>query len=109
MIDETNCDAVMIGRASLGNPWLIRDIVNYLNNNELPKEVTKKEKIDMCIKHLNYLMEFKPEKVAVLEMRSHIAWYLKGINGVNDIKNKIFKAITKEEILDILSEFSKSN
>lgn len=109
MIEETGCDAVMIGRAALGNPWLIRDIVNYLNNGKLPEEVTKKEKIDMCVKHLNYLMEFKPEKVAILEMRSHIAWYLKGINGVNEIKNKVFKSNTKKEILDILYEFSKSN
>jgi nifR3 family TIM-barrel protein len=109
MIEETGCDAVMIGRAALGNPWLIRDIVNYLNNGKLPEEVTKEEKIDMCVKHLNYLMEFKPEKVAILEMRSHIAWYLKGINGVNEIKNKVFKSNTKKEILDILYEFSKSN
>lgn len=109
MIDETGCDAVMIGRAALGNPWLIRDIIKYLNNGELPKEVTKEDKINMCIKHLEYLLEFKPEKVAVLEMRSHIAWYLRGLSGVNEIKNKIFKAITKKEILDILDEFSKSN
>lgn len=105
MIDETNCDAVMIGRATLGNPWLIRDIINYLNNGDLPKIVTKKEKIDMCIKHLNYLLEFKCEKVAVLEMRSHVAWYLKGIEGVNDLKNKIFKVTTKSEFLSVLEEF----
>ena len=76
MIDETGCDAVMIGRSALGNPWIILDTVNYLTYGILPKEVTKQEKIDMCIKHLNNLLEFKPEKVAVLEMRSHIAWYL---------------------------------
>lgn len=107
MIDETGCDAVMIGRSALGNPWIILDTVNYLTYGILPKEVTKQEKIDMCIKHLNYLLEFKPEKVAVLEMRSHIAWYLKGVGGAREIKNELFKAQTKDEIINILNEFSK--
>jgi len=106
MLDETKCDAVMIGRAALGNPWLIRDIIKYIDSEELPTEITKKEKIDMCIKHLNYLLEFKNEKTAVLEMRSHIEWYLKGLQGVNEIKDKIFKVNTKDEILNILNEFN---
>ena len=80
MIELTNCDAVMIGRGVLGNPWLIRDIVNYLEDGALPKVISKDEKIDMCIKHMNYLLSFKDEKTAVLEMRSHIAWYLKGLD-----------------------------
>ena len=107
MLDETGCDAVMIGRAALGNPWLIRDIVNYLKDGTLPKEVTKDEKIDMCIKHLNYLMEFKPEKVSVLEMSSHIAWYLKGIPNSNDIKKEVFSATKYEELIKILDNFRK--
>lgn len=106
MIEETNCDAVMIGRAALGNPWLIRDVIAYLNDGTLPETITKKEKIDMCIKHMSYLLKFKNEKMAVLEMRSHIAWYLKGIEGSNDVKKKIFKSTTKEEVFNILEEFS---
>lgn len=105
MIDETNCDAVMIGRAALGNPWLIKDTVNYLNNGTLPNKISKNGKIDMCIKHMNYLLEFKEEKVAVLEMRSHIAWYLKGLEGSNDVKREIFKATEKKEVLEILNKF----
>ena len=105
MLDETGCDAVMIGRAALGNPWLIRDIVKYLNEGIEPEPVSKDEKIEMCIKHMNYLLEFKPEKTAILEMRSHIAWYLKGLEGSNDVKRKIFTSTTKEEVLSILNEF----
>lgn len=105
MLDETGCDAVMIGRATLGNPWLIRDIVRYLNDGIEPEPVSKDEKIEMCIKHMNYLLEFKPEKTAILEMRSHIAWYLKGLDGSNDVKRKIFTSTTKEEVLSILNEF----
>ena len=105
MIEETNCDAVMIGRASLGNPWLIRDIVNYLNEGIEPTIISKNERIEMCFKHLDYLLEFKREKTAVLEMRSHIAWYLKGLEGANDVKRKIFVSNTKEEVINILNEF----
>ena len=109
MFDETNCDAIMIGRATLGNPWLIKNIIDYLKNGEKPKEVTKKEKINMCKKHLNYLLEFKNEKTAVLEMRSHVAWYLKGLEGSNDVKRKIFLSTTKEEMLSILNDYEMCN
>lgn len=105
MIELTNCDAVMIGRGVLGNPWLIRDIVNYLEDGAVPKVISKDEKIDMCIKHMNYLLSFKDEKTAVLEMRSHIAWYLKGLDGVNEIKREIFKATTEKDVLEILTKF----
>ena len=105
MIELTNCDAVMIGRGVLGNPWLIRDIVNYLGDGALPKVISKDEKIDMCIKHMNYLLSFKDEKTAVLEMRSHIAWYLKGLDGVNEVKREIFKATTEKDVLEILTKF----
>lgn len=105
MIELTNCDAVMIGRGVLGNPWLIRDIVNYLEDGALPKVISKDEKIDMCIKHMNYLLSFKDEKTAVLEMRSHIAWYLKGLDGVNEVKGEIFKATTEKDVLEILTKF----
>lgn len=105
MIELTNCDALMIGRGVLGNPWLIRDIVNYLEDGALPKVISKDEKIDMCIKHMNYLLSFKDEKTAVLEMRSHIAWYLKGLDGVNEVKREIFKATTEKDVLEILTKF----
>ena len=105
MIELTNCDAVMIGRGVLGNPWLIRDIVNYLEDGALPKVISKDENIDMCIKHMNYLLSFKDEKTAVLEMRSHIAWYLKGLDGVNEVKREIFKATTEKDVLEILTKF----
>ena len=108
MIDETGCDAIMIGRGVLGNPWLIRDIINYLKDGSIPSKVTKDEKIDMCIKHLNYLLEFKSEKTSVLEMRSHIAWYIKGLEGSNEIKKRIFLSNTKEEVLNILDEFRRN-
>ncbi len=105
MLDETNCDAVMIGRGCLGNPWLIKECVDYLENGVEPKEITKEDKLNMIDKHFDYLLKTKPEKVAVLEMRSHIAWYLKGITGAAKVKDDIFKTKDISEIKRILKEF----
>ena len=60
MIDETNCDAIMIGRGVLGNPWLIKECIDYLENGIEPKEISLEEKINMIKRHLNILMKTKP-------------------------------------------------
>ena len=91
MLDETSCDAVMIGRAALGNPWLFRNILSKLEASGeeiLPSPI---DKIDICLKHFSYLVEFKSEKLACLEIRNHVGWYLKGLKGAGDIKNKIYQ------------------
>lgn len=105
MIEETKCDAVMIGRAALGNPWIIKECVNYLDSGFEPEIVTKDDKINMINKHFDYLLETKKETLAVLEMRSHIAWYLKGVPGASKIKEEIFKIKDVESIRNILKEF----
>ena len=107
MFNETNCDAVMIGRGSLGNPYLFKQIIHYLNNFEKLPDLSAKEKIDLTIKHFKYLLEIKPEKVAVLEMRTHAAWYIKGLDKSKEIKNLIFKCETKEDLLKILVEYKQ--
>ena len=101
MLDETKCDAIMIGRGVLGNPWLIRDCIDYLNNKEI-KEITILDKLNMVVKHLNYLLEFKEEKIAVLEMRTQIGYYLKGIS--KEYKQKFIKINTKEEFIKLVGE-----
>ena len=108
MLEETGCDAVMIGRGVLGSSWLIRDTVDLLDGKEKPKEVTPLEKIDMCIKHLKLLSELKNEKIAVLEIRNHIAWYLKGVDGSNQLKNKVYQMTNLCDILHVLEEFRRS-
>ena len=105
MLDETGCDAVMVGRACLGNPWIFRDINDYIEKGIINPPPTPEERVKMCIKHLNYLSNLKIEKVAVLEIRNHIAWYLKGIKGSNEIKNKIFTIKNLDEINRILNEY----
>ena len=106
MLDETNCDAVMIGRGVLGNPWLIKNSINYLDNKELIN-VTSEDKINMCLKHLELLKDLKNEKIACLEIRNHIAWYLKGIGGSNELKNKVFKTTSIHDIISLLIDFKK--
>ena len=107
MLDETKCDAIMIARGALGNPWIIKNTIHYLETGELLQEPTKQDKIDMIKKHLNYLLEIKPEKVALLEMRTEASYYLKGLKGAAPYKIKLFQTKTKEEFLNVIDEFSK--
>ena len=108
MIDETGCDAIMIGRATLGNPWLIKQCVDYIDHGTEPEKVTIEEKIDMAKRHANLLEQTKPPKLALSRMRTHTAYYLKRLYGSGDIKPKIFKKNSKEEIFDLLDDYLKS-
>lgn len=109
MLDETGCDAVMIGRSALGNPWIIKECVEYLEFNKKPSVVSNEEKINMIKKHLDYLLETKPVKVAMLEIRNHSAWYLKGIKNTKELKENIFKTTTKEELINLLDNYLANN
>ena len=107
MLDETKCDAVMIGRGVLGNPWLIKECVEYLENGTEPKKVTYEDKINMMRRHYELLKEDKGEVTASLEIRMFILYYLKGIKGSKEIKNKICQTKSSEEIFKILDEFEQ--
>ena len=108
MFEYTGCDAIMVGRGALSNPWLIKELVYYFEKDVVLKKPTYEEKIEMCLKHLNYLLKTKNEKIAVLEMRSHISWYLKGIPNNIVVKEQIFKATTVDEIEKILNSYLKN-
>lgn len=108
MLDETKCDAVMIGRGTLGNPYLIKQIVAYLETGDIIPDQTPVDKMKTCLKHFDYLLQIKPEKVAVLEMRTHGAWYLKGLpNGVS-VKKKLYEIKTKEEFINTIKEYMEN-
>lgn len=107
MLDETKCDAVMIGRGVLGNPWLIKNTINYLDGNKTV-DVSIADRVDMCLKHLNYLQNLKNEKLACLEIRNHIGWYFKGIKGANELKNKVYQTSSIHDIIEILNEFKEA-
>ena len=105
MLKETGCDAVMIGRGVLGNPWLIRQTVDYLEKGSYEKNVPYQEKIDMMRTHLSIIEKDKDEKRALLEIRSNILFYLKGMPRSKEMKNEFMKCNTKDEILNLINEY----
>ena len=105
MLKETGCDAVMIGRGVLGNPWLIRQTLDYLEKGTYEKNVPNQEKIDMMRTHLSILEKDKDEKRALLEIRSNILFYLKGMPRSKEMKNEFMKCNTKDEILNLINEY----
>ncbi|MCX4248792.1 MAG: tRNA dihydrouridine synthase DusB [Bacilli bacterium] len=105
MLEETGCDAVMIGRGVLGNPWLIKECVNYLEKGSLPTFISAQEKINMLKEHFSYLIEDKSEKAALLEIRSHALWYVKGLKSSATIKNQICNCSSVTEMFEILDNY----
>ncbi len=104
MIDETGCDAVMIGRATLGNPWFINECVEYVENNKIIEKPTYKEVLDMIINHYNLLKKYDGDRRAILEIKTHALSYLKLIPGTKEYKNKIASSKTEEEFLKYINE-----
>lgn len=107
MLDETGCTAVMIGRGLLGNPWLIKDSIDYLDGNLKENIISNIDRIDMCIRHLKYLEATKNEKLACLEIRNHIGWYFKGIKNSSEIKNKVYKTSSIRDIMQVLNTYKE--
>jgi nifR3 family TIM-barrel protein len=101
MLDTTKCDAVMIGRGLLGNPWLIKQCLDYLDGLQIYNP-SKLDILNMVEKHLNYLLEFKDERVSILEMRTQIGYYLKGFK--KEDKQKFMKINKKEDFYKLLEE-----
>lgn len=105
MLEETGCDAVMIGRGVLGNPWLIKECVVYLEDGTLPQRVSAKEKMQMLKRHFELLCKDKGEKLALLEIRTHALWYIKGLPGSASIKNQICQTKNSTELFNILNNY----
>ncbi len=107
MIDVTNCDAVMIGRGVLGNPWLVKQTVDFLETGKYEKEIDHDEKMKYIIDHMDRLIKLKGEKIALLEMRSHAAWYVKGMKGAAYVKREIAKVSNREQLVNLFKEYKK--
>ena len=105
MLDYTGCDAVMIGRGVLGNPWLINECVTYLESGVIPTRPSSKEKIEMLKRHYKLLVESTSEKQAILEIRTHALWYIKGMPKSAYIKNEICKTKNSEDLFKILDDY----
>lgn len=108
MIEYTGCDAVMVGRGAQGNPWIFASIAAYLNFGQILPPPDINQKINMILKHMNMLIQYKGTQTGILEMRKHIAWYLKGLPNSAAVRNMIFKCTSPDEIENILSNMIKA-
>ncbi|QNU67485.1 tRNA dihydrouridine synthase DusB [Ruminiclostridium herbifermentans] len=105
LFEETGCDAIMVGRGAQGNPWIFNQINSYLEEGKFIPLPTAQQKIEMIIRHMNMLIDHKGERTGILEMRSHIAWYIKGLRDAAHTKQRIFTLTDKEEIFSVLQNF----
>lgn len=102
MMNKTGCSGVMVARGAFGNPFIFREIKEYLSSGAVLPPANVDEKIDMAIKHIKSLVEFYGEKIGILNARKHAAWYLKGIRGGAEAKRSVYTATTLEEMEKIL-------
>ncbi len=105
MIDETGVDGVMIGRAALSNPWMIKQTVHYLETGEMLPQQTPYEKMEIAKLHLDRLVTLKGEATAVKEFRSIAGYYLKGVPRASKTKAAVTSAARQAEVVDLLDRF----
>lgn len=115
MFDYTGVDGIMIGRATIGNPWFIKDVIDFLNDldtcsctkigTKKQMQINNKERLNIILRHLHLLIEEKGERVAVKEMRKHIAHYVKNLPNATDLRQKVNVIEDREVLEKILKEF----
>lgn len=108
MLLETGCDAVMIGRGSLGNPWLIKQCVKYIENDIIIDEPTISERINMIKKHYELLKQNTSERLAIMLIKTHSLWYLKYIPNSKETKKRIVNITNEKELYDELDSLMKN-
>ena len=102
MINETGCDGIMIGRGALGNPWIFENTINLFEGRDL-REISVNETVDVALSHLSLMIENKGERAGIAESRKHLGWYMKGIRGAAELRNRINTAESLDELTEILS------
>jgi nifR3 family TIM-barrel protein len=105
VLDETGCMAVAIGRGSLGNPWIFNEVTSYLENGTILEKPTNLDKYNMIVRQHEMLEKLKGTHLALVEMRSHIGWYLRGIPGAGPVKNECNICTDFSDVLKILRRF----
>lgn len=98
MLDMTGCDFLMVGRGALGNPWIFQCINAYLNKEADFTEPTLEEKMDVMLRHIGTLCEYKGVRIGMREARKHAAWYIKGIRGAAAFRQEIGQLSTMDEL-----------
>lgn len=101
---ETGCDGIMVARGAKGNPWIFKEITEYLETGEKPKRPSKEELKEMILRHGQMMMEFKGEMAGMREMRKHVAWYTAGYPNSAALRNDINTVSTMEELAALIEE-----
>lgn len=104
MLSETGAAAVMIGRGSQGNPWIFAQIEEYFKDGVVSTIPSPQEKISMAMEHITLLCSLKGEYIGIREARKHASWYIKGLSGAAQLRNRINTATSLDEMGSILSE-----
>ena len=104
MYDETGVDFVMIGRGAQGKPWLFRQIDHYMRTGELLPDPTLEEKLEILLRHIRLLCDYKGEKIGMKEARKHAAWYFKGEHGSADFRRRAGQLSTYDDLLHLAAE-----
>jgi tRNA-dihydrouridine synthase len=107
MMEETGCDAVMIGRAALGNPWVLREVAAALRGDPPPAPPSREERLAMAARHAEMVVADRRERVGVREMRKHFAWYLKAMPGARALRDRANHAATLQQLLAVLEQATK--
>lgn len=109
MLQQTGCDAVMIGRAALGRPWLFGQIAKYRSAGQRPLEPPLEEKFDVLLWHLAEEIKLHGERRGLLRMRRHMAWYVRGLPGANRLKPALYAAADYGEVARILLAYRRAH
>ena len=109
MLEKTNCDAIMIGRGALGNPWIFRKINAYLNECRVLPEVSISEKMVVMLHHIQTLIDYKGEYTAIREARHHAAYYTKGLRGGASFRRQIGSLESFEQLQELACKIVKEN
>lgn len=105
MFEYTGCDGIMIGRGAIGNPWIFREIIYYLETGNLLDKPSKEEKLNIIKEHFNLLIDKKGEEVAVKEFRKYLAYYTKGLKNSSEFRNEVNKLDNSNEVLRLIDSY----